>query len=242
MLRRRARARPCKTDVMTDQAAAESPLQLHLELWTDLVSPWCWLAKRRLEAAIGLFERPHDVTLTMRAWEVSPEAPRGGAVLVVDHLGEVHGGGSEAGTLMAARVSQEAEPDGITFDWGRAVRANTFDAQRLVALAHELGGPALQGAAVERFHAAHFVEGLAIDDHEVLQRTSAEAGLDERRVAAVLAGVAYADVVRAEEERGRSLGVTSVPYVLANGRAVLAGTRSVDDYLTLLRAVATGAA
>ncbi len=141
--------------------------------------------------------------------------------------------------MLTARVSEAAADDDLAFDWDRAVRANTFDAHRLCALALELGGPALQSAAVERFHAAHFAEGLAIDDHRVLLRAAEECGLDERRVAAVLAGDDYADVVRADEQAARALGVTSVPVVVANGMAALGGARTTEDYLALLRGVAT---
>ena len=88
-------------------------------------------------------------------------------------------------------------------------------------------------------HSAHFGEGLPIDDHEVLQRLSAECGLDERRVAAVLASDAYADQVRADEEQARSMGVLSTPFVLANGYAAVSGAQPVEDYLALLRGVAT---
>jgi predicted DsbA family dithiol-disulfide isomerase len=224
---------------MTNQSAAESTVHVTLELWSDLVCPWCWIAKRRLESAIAAFERPHDVTLLLRAFELDPTVPVGESLSVAEHLGRKYGGGVEGGRLMNAHVSEVAMADDIVFDWHTAVRANTFDAHRLCALALEMGGPALQGAAVERFHNAHFSEGLAIDDHEVLQRTAAEAGLDERRVAAVLAGDAYAGQVRAEEDRARSLGVTSIPYVLANDSAALSGARSIDDYLALLRSVVT---
>jgi len=224
---------------MTNQSAAESTTHVALEVWSDLVCPWCWIAKRRIEAAIAAFERPHDVTMRMRAFELDPMVPVGEGMGVAEHLGRTYGGGVEGGRLMNARVSEEASGDGLSFDWHTAVRSNTFDAHRLCALALEMGGPALQCAAYERFHAAHFSEGLAIDDHEVLQRLAAEAGLDERRVAAVLAADDYAAEVRADEELARSMGVTSVPFVLANGYAAVSGARSVDDYLAFLRGVVT---
>jgi predicted DsbA family dithiol-disulfide isomerase len=224
---------------MTDQPAAESTTHVALEIWSDLVCPWCWITKRRVEAAIAAFERPHDVTVRMRSFELDPLVPVGEGLGVAEHLGRKYGGGVEGGRLMNARVTEVAMGDGLTFDWHTAVRANTFAAHRLCALALEMGGPALQGAAFERFHSAHFSEGLAIDDHEVLQRLAAEAGLDERRVAAVLAGDTYAEQVREDEALAGSMGVTSVPFVLANGHAAISGARSVDDYLTLLRAVVT---
>ena len=84
----------------------------------------------------------------------------------------------------------------------------------------------------------HFAEGLALDDHEVLQRLSAECGMDERRVAAVLAADSYADRVRADEQRARAMGVTATPFILANGYAALTGLHPTADYLALLRGAA----
>ena len=224
---------------MTDQPAAESTTLIEIELWVDLVCPWSWMAKRRVEHAMASFERPHDVTLWLRAFELDPDVPVGGSVPVADHLGAKHGGDTQAGQLMNSRASEVAEADDLIFDWDRAVRANTFDAHRLCALAAELGGPHLRSAATERFLSAHFREGLPIDDHEVLQRCGAECGLDERRVGAVLASDAYAEDVRSDEEVARSMGVTATPFALANGYAALSGARPLEDYLALLRGVAT---
>jgi predicted DsbA family dithiol-disulfide isomerase len=224
---------------MTDQPAAESTTQIVGELWLDLVCPWCYIAKRRLEAAIGLFERPHDVTITIRAYELAPDLPPRQGNLVMEHLGASLGVEAEDGRLMTVRVSEAAVDEEIRFDWDRAVRANTFDAHRLCALALGMGGTALQSAMVERCLAAHFAEGLALDDVEVLQRISAEAGLDEHRVAAVLAGDDYATNVRTDEQTAHRLGITAIPYLLVNRRAALSGARTVEEYLTLLREIAT---
>ncbi len=224
---------------MTDQPAAESTTLIGIDLWSDLVCPWSWMAKRRLEAAVAAFEQPTHVTVRLRAYELDPELPVGGAVPVFEHLASRYAAGEGGGHVLTARVSEAAADDDLHFDWDRAVRANTFDAHRLCALALELGGLALQSAAVERFHAAHFSEGLAIDDHRALLRAAEECGLDERRVAAVLAGDDYGDVVRADEQAARALGVTSVPVVVANGVAALGGARTTEDYLAFLRGVAT---
>jgi predicted DsbA family dithiol-disulfide isomerase len=141
---------------------------------------------------------------------------------------------------MLEQAARDGADDDLWFDFDRALRANTFDAHRLVALALEMGGLALQGAVVERFFAAHFREGLALDDPEVLQRISAEAGLDERRVSSVLAGKGYTDWVRGDEAMAVERDITTVPYVLANGEAALAGPGSVEAYLSLLRGAAVG--
>ena len=224
---------------MTNQRAADATHPIELEVWIDLVSPWGYIAKRRLEAAIHAFERPQEVTIRFRAFEIDPEAPVGERMGVTDYLSRKHGQGDRhVGHLMTVRVSEAAVDDRIRFDWERAVNANTFDAHRLVALALEMGGPALQSATVERFFSAHFSEGLALDDPEVLQRISAEAGLDERRVASVLADSSYAAQVRADEEAARDLGVTTVPHVVAQGVEALSGSQPVEAYLRLLRSAA----
>lgn len=225
---------------MTNQSAAESTTLIELELWGDLVSPWCWIAKRRIEKAIHSFERPHDVTLRHRAFEIVADLPVGGGVSLAEHIGAVRGVGTEEGRRVLEQAAEDAADDDLWFDFDRAVRANTFDAHRLCALALEMGGLNLQGAVVERFFAAHFREGLAIDDPEVLQRISAEAGLDERRVSAVLAGKGYTDLVRGDEQLAADRGITTVPFVVANGEAELAGPATVDQYLALLRGVAIG--
>ncbi len=224
---------------VTNQQAADSTTLIDLVLWVDLVCPWSWLARRRLDTAVSAFERPADVTITLRAFELEPDFPRESRVPVAEHLGSRHGGGAQAGRLVTAKVEAAASGDGLVFDWGRAVWANTFDAHRLCALALALGGHALQSAAAERFWSAHFTEGLVLDDPMVLQRAGAECGLDERRVASVLAGEEFADQVRGDEQAAGSSGITSVPVLVANGYAALAGARDVADYLALLRGVAT---
>lgn len=226
-------------EVTTNQPAADSTTHIELELWVDLVCPWSWIAKHRVEHAVAAFERPHDVTVHLRSFQLDPDAPVGGAVSVAEHLGEKYGGALEGGRLMTARASDEAQADDLVFDLDAAVRANTFDAHRLCSLAQEMGGPALQSAAAERFFSAHFREGLAIDDHGVLQRLAAECGMDERRVSAVLASDSYADRVREDMARAQSMGVTATPCLLANGYAALTDSRPTADYLALLRGVAT---
>lgn len=225
---------------MTDQPAAASTTTITLDLWLDLVCAWCYVAKRRIHAAIGLFERPHDVTLVTRSWEIHPDLPPGTGG-PVEHDAHVPGESVAAGE-QRVRIEEAAVDHEIRFEWDRAVRANTFDGHRLCALALEMGGPALQSAMVERCFAAHFTEGLALDDLDVLQRISAEAGLDERRVASVLASEDYASNVRADEEAGRRLGAERVPFLAANRTTTAGDLRTVDGYLAVLREVVTESA
>src|SRR4029450_9668774 len=129
--------------------------------------------------------------------------PKGHPVPVNAYLGEKYGGGERAGAAMSSRAAQIGGQEGLLFDMGNAVKANSYDAHRLIALAREMGGPALEDAALERMFSAHFAEGLAGDDPEPLLRCAAEAGMDERRVGSVLADDTYGDHVREDEQEAR---------------------------------------
>jgi predicted DsbA family dithiol-disulfide isomerase len=231
------------TDGITHRATQDRPgvgsapaPAVVVDVWADIVCPWCYIGKYRLRRAIDGWARPSEVRVRHRAYELDPAAPAGQHIPVATYLGDKYGGGPEAGAALSARAAAVASQEGLRFDMGRAVRANSFDAHRLVALAREMGGPALEDAALERMFSAHFSEGLAIDDHDILLRCAAEAGMDERRVASVLADDTYAEVVRADEQQAREMGVTGVPFAVANGRVAVSGAQPVEVFLELFRA------
>jgi predicted DsbA family dithiol-disulfide isomerase len=209
----------------------DDPGEIVVDVWADIANPWCFIGKRRLRAAIKAYERPTSVRIRHRAFEQDPDLQPGERYPVAEYLARRYGGGSKASRATLAQVAEEASEEGLEMDFSRAVVTSTFDAHRLVALAAEMGGWELGQAALERFYAAHLQEGLPLDDHGVLVRVGAEAGLDERRVASVLAGLDYADAVRADEQRAAETGATVVPYVVVDEQIALAGLRSVEVYL-----------
>jgi predicted DsbA family dithiol-disulfide isomerase len=202
--------------------------EVDIEVWVDVVCPWCYIGKRRLEQAIAESSQPSEVTVTYRAFELDPEKAAGEGVQVVERLAHRHSTSLDEAREMAERAAIVGRPDGIDMDIDAQVDANSFDAHRLIALGLVQGGPALQAAVLERLFSAHFSEGKSIDDHESLQRLGAEAGLDGRRVAAVLAGQDYADSVRADEREAAELGITAVPFFVANRQVALTGAHSVE--------------
>lgn len=223
------------SDPVTGEAPAPAVV---VDVWSDVVCPWCYIAKHRLRRAIDRWDRPQEVLVRHRAFELDPGMPRGEGVPTARHLGEKYGGGEAAGAAMNARVAEVAEQDGLHLALGRTVTANSYDAHRLIALAREMGGPGLEDAALERMFSAHFVEGLVVDDHDTLLRCAAEAGMDERRVSSVLADDTYGDVVRADERTAREIGATGVPFAVANGRVAVSGAQPVEVFLELLRTAA----
>jgi predicted DsbA family dithiol-disulfide isomerase len=198
--------------------------KLHIDVWSDIACPWCYVGKRRLEAALAQFPHRDDVAIVWRAFELDPSAPR---------IRE--GGGSYAariakkyGTKVAdaeARIRQMtdlAAADGLDFRFDRIQPGNTFDAHRLLHLAHERG---MQDAVKERFLHAYLTEGAAIGDPDTLSRLAREAGLEADDVTAVLTTDAYAREVRADEEEAHTLGISGVPFFVVGGRHALSGAQ-----------------
>jgi predicted DsbA family dithiol-disulfide isomerase len=198
--------------------AAAPQATLAVEVWTDLTCPWCYLGKRRLERAIHAFEHPQAVQVRYRSFE------RDAAAIAV-----------ESAVAEAVEANRAAAREGLDLPVEHAVPARTFDAHRLMHLGEAEGGLALQAAVAERMFAAHFCEGKALDDRRVLQRVGPEAGLDEHRVSAVLAGDEYASAVREDEREAARLQLASVPFVLADRRIAIAGPQPVQALLDLLR-------
>lgn len=185
---------------------------LVLDLWGDVTDPWSYAAKHRLEAAVAACERPADVVIHHHALP--------GPTIDADEF---------------ERAAVETRPDGIDITLTAPPAADTTDAHRLVALGHELGGPALQSAMLERLYAAVFREGLDVGSHHVLQRLAGEAGLDEHRVSDLLASSELADVVEAEADAAHAAGIGTTPHLLVDRRVHHAGLATVEDYLALIR-------
>ncbi|MFW5473823.1 DsbA family oxidoreductase [Knoellia sp. CPCC 206450] len=185
--------------------------ELVLDLWGDVRDPWSHVAKRRVEAAVSASTHPMDV-------------------VVLHHV--LAGPPVSDATLEEASIA--GRPDGIDVTVTSPPEADPADAHRLVALALELGGPPLQAAMLERLYAAVFTEAVDVADPRVLQPLAAEAGLDERRVAAVLASSDHAADLVSDETAARSLGIETTPHLVVDHRVGLGGPASVEDYLALI--------
>lgn len=185
--------------------------ELVLDLWGDVRDPWSHVAKHRVEAAVSACAHPADVVLRHHALA-----------------------GAAASPESLEEASIVARPDGIDIEVTEPPDPDPTDAHRLVALALALGGPALQGAMLERLYVAVFTEALDVGDTMVLQRLAAEAGLDERRVAAVLASTDHSADLASDEAAARELGIAATPYLVVDHRLGLGGPASIEDYLELI--------
>ncbi|MFC3689061.1 DsbA family oxidoreductase [Aquipuribacter hungaricus] len=226
---------------MSDTTSRPEPLTV--EVWSDVVCPWCYIGKRRLEAAVE--QTGVDVRLVWRSFQLDPSAPRPGepghGEDVASHLGQKYGGGREAGLQMNARVSEVAAGDGLEFHLERAVRGSTADAHRLVHLAATLdadGSQGLQDRVKERFLRAYFTEGQDVSDHAVLRQLATSAGLPDQQVDDVLSSAAYARDVTADQAQAAAYGATGVPFTVVDGRYGVSGAQPVEVFAEALRRAA----
>ena len=201
-----------------------------VEIWSDVVCPWCYIGKRRFEAALAGFEHRDEVEVVWRSFELDPSAPRDGSSIdLVAHLARKYGVGHEQAEGMLARVTAVAADEGLEYRMDVARRGSSFDAHRLLHAALEQGR---QDEMKERLLRAYFTEGVQIADRDELRRLAAEVGVD---ASALDDEGAFAEAVRADVEEARELGVTGVPFFAIDRRFGVAGAQDSDSMLITLR-------
>jgi predicted DsbA family dithiol-disulfide isomerase len=202
--------------------------KLTVEIWSDVVCPWCYLGKRRFEAALALFEHRDEVDVVWRSFQLDPDAPRELDESPTQALATKYGMTMEQAEATHAQMTELAASEGLEYRFDRARRGNTFDAHRLLHLAAAHG---IQGQMTERLMRAYFTDGESIGDRATLVRLAADEGLDAEEA---LAGDAYADAVRADEELARRIGIGGVPYFVLGRRYGVSGAQPADLLLQAL--------
>jgi predicted DsbA family dithiol-disulfide isomerase len=205
---------------------------MHVEIWSDIACPWCYVGKRRFEAALAAFEHRDEVTVTWRSFELDPEAPpeREGERAV--HLAEKYGTTRGRAIEMQDHMARVAAEDGLDFRFDIARDANTFDAHRLVHLAAAHGS---QDAMKERLFRAHLTEGELISEHATLERLAADVGVPAEEARDALATGRYADEVREDEHLAARIGITAVPFFVVDRAIGVSGAQPPDVLGELLR-------
>jgi predicted DsbA family dithiol-disulfide isomerase len=203
--------------------------KLHIDVWSDVACPWCWVGKRRLESALAKFPHKDQVEVVWRAFELDPSAPaeRDTSVSNAERLAQKYGMTVAQAKLRQQQLCDVARADGLEFDFDRLRSGNTFDAHRLIHLAGKLGK---QDAMKERLFRAYFTEGAAIGDRQTLVRLAVELGIDADEAEAALQTDAHADEVRAEEREARDIGVRGVPFFVLGGKYALSGAQPVEVF------------
>jgi predicted DsbA family dithiol-disulfide isomerase len=212
---------------------------MRIEIWSDVVCPWCYIGKRRLETALEPFLERHrghadEVEIVWRSFQLDPSAPQEPVETVAEALGRKYGGGPEAGRQMVDRVEAVAAEEGLLFRHHQSLRVGTVDAHRLLHLALETGGPELQGRLKEALLSAYFVETENVADHDTLRRIATGVGLDADRVAGVLGSDEFADAVEADIRQAAAFGATGVPFFVIDRKYGVSGAQPTEVFTQVL--------
>lgn len=205
---------------------------MRVEIWSDVVCPWCYIGKRRFEQALAQFERADEVEVTWRSFELDPNAPRVQTEPHAERLARKYGVSLAQVEAMNARLIGEAKKEGLDFRLIESKGGNTFDAHRLIHLAAS-GGRA--GEMQERLMKAYFTEGVAIGERGELVRLAVDVGLDEAEVKAMLSSDQFASEVRADEARAREFGISGVPFFAIDERYGVSGAQPAEAILEALQ-------
>ncbi|MEV7398595.1 DsbA family protein [Aeromicrobium sp. NPDC092404] len=205
-------------------------------IFADITDPWSYIGATRFERAAAMFSilTGEPVELTFRAYQLDPSAPSDGRLLMAAAAEEL--GGADQAELVNVQVTAAARITGIDLNFEEAVRANSFDAWRLLTWADE-SGPGIQRDLAHQLWRAHFLEGADIGDPFALATRAALVGLDLETAEALLASTEYADEVRTQVATGQAIGVTQLPYVVVEQHWTLAGIHSQDDYVQALNQI-----
>jgi predicted DsbA family dithiol-disulfide isomerase len=202
-----------------------------VEIWSDVVCPWCYIGKRRFERALAAFDGRDDVEVRWRSFQLNPDQPRGVRTTHDEHLAAKLHTSVDQVRQLNERVVGLAAAEGLHYDFDRYQVINTFDAHRVAHLGKAHG---LDDAVQERFLSAQLEHGEVLDDPDTLVRLGSEVGIPAAEIRDVLAGDRYAEDVRADFEEGYALGCTGVPYIVIDRRYGIPGAQPSELFLEAL--------
>lgn len=203
---------------------------MRIDIWSDVICPFCWIGKRHLETALETFRSEHpdtEVEVMWRAYELDPDAPREATETTTQMLSRKHGMPLADAEATQEQMAARFRELGLEFNWRNSQATSTFDAHRLAALAAEHG---VADTVDEALRKAHFTEGEALSDPAVLRRIGADAGLPAETLDRVVEGDSYADRVREDVSIARQIGVQGVPFFVFDGRLAVSGAQPVDVF------------
>ncbi len=212
---------------------------MKVEIWSDVVCPWCYIGKRRFESALARFDGAADVEVEWRSFQLNPDQPRGVQEPLERHLAHKMGGTEAQARAMNDRVTAIAADEGLEYHLDRYRVINTIDAHRVLHLAKSRG---LGDAAHERLLRAQLTEGELLEDADTLARLGGEIGLPEADVREVLATGALAEGVEEDFALAHALGINAVPFFVFDRRYGVAGAQPADVFLEVLGRVRDEAA
>ncbi|GGH81766.1 putative DsbA family dithiol-disulfide isomerase [Filimonas zeae] len=204
---------------------------MKVEIWSDVACPFCYIGKRRFEAALAQFPGAADLQVEWRSFQLNPDLKDGAYANLEEYLSKTKGWPVEKVREIQAHVTQMAAGDGLEYHMDKTVLANTYHAHRLIQMAKAAG----KGDEMEEIlFRAYFIEGRNVADFDTLIELGAEAGLDAAAIPDVLKQHTYASQVQLDVVEAKAIGVTGVPFFVMNRRYAVSGAQEVGVFLQTL--------
>ena len=203
---------------------------MRVDIWSDVICPWCYVGKARFEKALDSFAHRDEVEVVYHSFELDPSSPRGQRESNLAMLSKKLGKSPAEALALDDQVGSLARAEGLGFDSGRPV-GNTFDVHRVLHLGLDRG---VQHALLGAVNEAYFAQARDVFDRDVLTEVAAGAGLDADEVGKVLDGVAYADEVRQDESQARQIGISGVPFFVFDMALGASGAQPAELFASAL--------
>lgn len=206
---------------------------MEIDVWSDVVCPWCYVGRRRLQQALAADDALSDVTIRHRAFQLQPDAPHDHTEPTAEHLAKKYNVSAEQVQQMQQNVIEAANSVGLTFNLGGTLSGNTEAAHRLLLWADESGR---QDELLENMFAAYFTNGRSLFDHESLLAIVSETGLDVSAAKNVLESNAFTAQVRDDAQLASQLGANGVPFFVFDMKYGISGAQPAEVFIQTLEA------
>ncbi|CAN5349159.1 DsbA family oxidoreductase [soil metagenome] len=207
---------------------------MKVEIWSDIMCPFCYIGKRRFEKALLKYEDQSHVQIIWRSFLLQPKLVYQPGKTIFEFLSESKGMSLEQAKSMTQQVTNMAAGEGLDFNFDKIIVANSFDAHRLIHLGTSFG---LQDKVAEHLFSAHFTEGKNVQDHQALEEIAAEIGIEKQRVKKMLISDEFSGNVNSDVLEAQKLGIQGVPFFVFNRKYSVSGAQSRDVFLEVLQKV-----
>jgi predicted DsbA family dithiol-disulfide isomerase len=207
--------------------------KMKVEIWSDIMCPFCYIGKRHYEEAIKQFADSANVELEWHSFQLDPDLPKPASKLsAYDYLAQRKGISKEQSMAMHQNVIQMAKEAGLNYNYDKAVVANSFDAHRLIQFAKTKG---LGDEAEERLFKAYFIEGKDMCNADTLMALAKDMGLNEAEAKEVISGTAFSDEVKKDIKEAEQIGVSGVPFFVFDRKYAVSGAQPSSQFLNVLQ-------
>jgi predicted DsbA family dithiol-disulfide isomerase len=205
---------------------------MKVEIWSDVMCPFCYIGKRKFEKALANFEHKDQVIVEWKSFQLNPNLETNPSKNTIEHLAESKGWTLDYTKQTTEHVSNIAKEQGLDFNFEKAVVANSFDAHRLLHLSKKHN---LQNECEERLFKAYFVEGKNTADHQVLTNIGLEIGLNQIDITELLQSNLYANEVNNDILQAQQIGVRGVPFFVFGNKYAVSGAQEPETFLGALK-------